>query len=195
MKTLEMREACKNFRVALELLHLSENVEEVTIPEGKDNHFPELIEIFQRELRDAYPDTQFEVNLNGGTKPMNIAMYKVFQDVPGIRFYYTEKDRPREILDFLKGTTAINDCRQLPLDVFLAGYGFEFIKSAKIIKNIKMSEETAWERRDLTRLLALHCKELSMWNQEMLNDEQLIAWRKEAMDKKKNLQLKSLSAI
>lgn len=141
-----------NFQNALKKMKIDVETRVVNVPEGKDNNFPFLTNFFDTELRQAFLEDHFFLNLTGATKPMSIALYETFQNHPQAEFYYFDVDHPCEIIEFRKYKSF--PVGQIPLDAFLAGYGYQTSKEAK---HVNAAENIALSRTQTTNLLAQKC--------------------------------------
>ncbi|MDO4857427.1 MAG: DUF1887 family CARF protein [Thermoguttaceae bacterium] len=168
------------FQNALKKMGILVDTEVVDVEPGQDNHFSFLKDYFRSALLEAYSGDTFLLNLTGGTKPMSIALYETFLTHPGVKFYYFDFDSPCEIMDFIGGGSS--DVGQIPLEAFLAGYGFKTVKS---MKHIEAAENAALERAQTTRFLASCCNDpgFGIWKKSEDDEEEKAsrAWLVEAM--------------
>ncbi|MHB1557389.1 MAG: Card1-like endonuclease domain-containing protein [Isosphaeraceae bacterium] len=99
----------------------------------------------RRTLQSAYnahPEANWTINLTGGTKPMSLAAYLFFKD-RGATLIYTNVARPAEIMNV--DTEDKEICPHRPsIREFLAGYGFECGKQARIAEAEKRADPW-WE--------------------------------------------------
>lgn len=138
------------FLKALEKMHMSfeesDHLTIVEVPDGKDNSFPDLKALFSQKILEGFPESEFVINLTGGTKLMCLALYDVFRSVPNATFRYIDVARPNHIQDVL--TSSVQKIHHsLPLSAFLAGYGYDC--------ELRDDSEKMQERFDLTRKIAL----------------------------------------
>ena len=181
VETFKMQEkkASENFKHALKLLDARiPEPEVIHVSKGKDNDFPTLKNCIQTQILNVCQGDHFDVNLTGGTKPMSIALYEVFRDVPNAVLYYVELSRPREIQHFLTGETTLR-AEPLSLDVFLAGYGYEFVQGT--LSHAKRAEKTASLRALSSKKIATYCNipGFRMWNYD---NQKVYSWKEEKMN-------------
>lgn len=164
VQTFKMRglKIAKKFRDALKKLNITAETLVVNLPEEKDNEFPFLLKFFRKYLLETFSGDSLSLNLTGGTKPMSIALYETCRTDPKAEFFYFDVDSPCEIIDFCEGRRW--PVGQIPLDAFLAGYGYQ-------IKNrnyIVYAENLATERAETTRVIARNCnsREFQIWGYE-----------------------------
>ncbi len=101
------------------------------------------------------PSVDWIANVTGGTKPMSIAAYAFFKE-RGARVIYTNVAKPAEFLDIDVETK--EQSRYRPgVNEFLAGYGFEFLKSDKKITEAQDRGLKWWEcSRQIARGASTH---------------------------------------
>jgi len=92
------------------------------------------IESMSRLLEDLlleYPDAEWTVNITGGTKPMSIGAFEFFKNKTASILYVPIVSQSRAI-DFSNGKFVDLEYK-LKIKEFLAGYGFNYLKSDETI--------------------------------------------------------------
>lgn len=117
---MEKKGALRSFKAALELsLNGTINVEEVSIRSAVSFH--QLQEDYEKLLQRVNDD--LIVNITGGTKPMSLQAYSIFQN-RARSVVYIDGASP-EVLYDLKTTRLIHSPQRITMKAFLAGYGFD----------------------------------------------------------------------
>ena len=177
---MKKKMASRNFSEALKCMGGTISSSIVEIPAGMDNDFPSLKNFFREQLLEPYAKDSFFLNLTGGTKPMSIALYDTFQEIKEAKFFYFDVQHPNEIIDFLENKR-ISTGYEIPMQAFLAGYGFMF---AKDMNKVGIAESFARKRQKTTLILAEHCAQpkFNIWPK---GDKAAWAWRQKMMDSHK----------
>jgi len=168
---MQRRRAAERFLEALRLGELEYQARHRVIPLRDETRLSLVREDLQQAFHTTCSQlgpTEWIVNLTGGTKPMSIAAYDLFQslrrqavDSPHIRLIYTFHDRPDQFLDLQTNQAETTHYRP-SLRQFLAGYGFEIVVPKRVANRQTLRdwrrarEKTALSRWEAARLVAAH---------------------------------------
>ena len=155
LETPEMlkRSAGKNFLSALAKggLHYAQN----SIVEVPNEDSIKIVTTTLESVYEKHKDTEWIINLTGGTKPMSIAVFEFFKDKnENAQLVYINSPRPNVFLNLTQDTQEQTDYKP-DTEEFLEGYGFKYSKKKTKLEEAEKRAARYWE---LARLLAEHAK-------------------------------------
>lgn len=137
-KGMQKKEAANKFLKALAIGRQDYIMRHDLVPLEDDDSIEETKNALESVYR-KYADAEWIVNITGGTKPMSIGAYEFFKQKRNTRIIYISASDQSKALDF-SGGDDIPLRHRTTVAEFLAGYGFDVLKSDKIRENEERSE-------------------------------------------------------